>query len=187
MVRLPGLGIFNVYTGVDACDCTRGCADTAGESALTVDCGRKIPCCTGDSNPHRAVLLLAFPSDALPTELSSLVSGLCSCVRLPSYHTPSSAFRHLPPNSARIGYASRGTLYLRGAVHRRCQHPPKGLGADHYVETKRIAPNHSGKLEARPPRVRNEFRLDSNYLGFVRAVVRNGYKERINPLHCPSL
>ena len=91
MVRLPGLGIFKVYTGVDACDCTRGCADTAGESALTVDCGRKIPCCTGDSNPHRAVLLLAFPSDALPTELSSLVSGLFSCVRLPSYHTPSSA------------------------------------------------------------------------------------------------
>ena len=32
-------------------------------------------------------------------------------------HTPSTAFRHLPPNSARFGYASEGALsvYLRGS------------------------------------------------------------------------
>ena len=42
--------IFNARTDVDACDCTRGCTDTARESALKVDSGRKIPCRTGESN-----------------------------------------------------------------------------------------------------------------------------------------
>ena len=43
-------------------------------------------------------------------------------------HTPSSAVRHLPLNSARIGLRyRRGTLYLRAAVHRRCQRPTEGL------------------------------------------------------------
>ena len=40
--------------------------------------------------------------------------------------TPSIAFRHLPPNSARTGYAT--------AVHRRGQRPPKGLGISKTVE-----------------------------------------------------
>ena len=31
-------------------------------------------------------------------------------------HTPSTAFRHLPPNSARFSYATEGALYLRAAV-----------------------------------------------------------------------
>ena len=69
-------------------------------------------------------------------------------------HTPSIAFRHLPPNSARTGYATEGAhsehrfpapssklcqnwlrhwrgtdLYLQSAVHRRCQRPPKRLDA----------------------------------------------------------
>ena len=48
-----------------------------------------------------------------------------------SLHTPNIAFRHLPPNSARFSYA---TLYLRAAVQRRGQHPPKGLGTDKTVE-----------------------------------------------------
>ena len=47
-------------------------------------------------------------------------------------HTPSIAFRHLPPNSARFSYATEGALdlYLRAAVHRRGQRPPKGFGTD---------------------------------------------------------
>ena len=32
-------------------------------------------------------------------------------------HTPSIAFRHLPPNSARFGYVTEGVLYLHAAVH----------------------------------------------------------------------
>ena len=45
------------------------------------------------------------------------------------FHTPSIAFRHVPQNSARFGYATERarTLHLRAAVHRRRQRPPKGL------------------------------------------------------------
>ena len=51
-------------------------------------------------------------------------------------HTPSIAFWHLPPNSARFSYATegRGTLYFRAAVHRGSQRPPKGSGTDKTVE-----------------------------------------------------
>ena len=37
--------------------------------------------------------------------------GVVLCVQLP-IHTPSIAFRHLPPNSARICYATEGTLFI---------------------------------------------------------------------------
>ena len=43
-------GIFNVRTNLNACNCTRGCTDTVEKSALKVDSGRKVPCCTGESN-----------------------------------------------------------------------------------------------------------------------------------------
>ena len=51
-------------------------------------------------------------------------------------HTPNIAFRHLPPNSARFGYATEGALdlYLRVAVHRRGQRPSKGSGTNMTVE-----------------------------------------------------
>ena len=51
-------------------------------------------------------------------------------------HTPSIAFRHPPPNSARFSYATEVALfYLRAAVHRRGQRPPKGSGTVRTVET----------------------------------------------------
>ena len=56
MLRQPLFGIFNVWTDVDAYDCMRsheGCKDTVRQSALEVDCGRKIPCRTGDFNPYQ--------------------------------------------------------------------------------------------------------------------------------------
>ena len=31
---------------------------------------------------------------------------------VPRPHTPSAAFRHLPPNSARFGYATEGALFV---------------------------------------------------------------------------
>ena len=43
-------GIFNGRTDAKACGCTRGCTDTVRESALKADCGRKLPCRTGESN-----------------------------------------------------------------------------------------------------------------------------------------
>ena len=42
--------ILIMHTHVNACDRTRGCTDTKRESALTVDSGKKIICCTGESN-----------------------------------------------------------------------------------------------------------------------------------------
>ena len=50
MVWLPVLGICNVHTHVDACDCTGGCTDTVRESATEVASERKIPCRITDSN-----------------------------------------------------------------------------------------------------------------------------------------
>ena len=46
-----------------------GCTDTVRESALVVDCVRKIFCCTGDLNLHQYCAWL-FELSILPTELS---------------------------------------------------------------------------------------------------------------------
>ena len=93
----------------------------------------------------------------LPSALSSLSVELCllSVFRSPyrarpagatllpvtqdsntSVHTPSIAFLHLPPNSARFRYAAEGALdlYVRAAVQRCGQRPPKGSGTNMTVE-----------------------------------------------------
>ena len=63
--------IFNVRTDVNAYDCTRGCKDTVGESALKVDFGRKIPCPTGESNlPQRRAGPTLYQLSCIPTPLS---------------------------------------------------------------------------------------------------------------------
>ena len=58
-----------------------GLADAARESALKVDSGRNIPCCTGDLNPPQ-YCALAFQQDALPTESFSPHVSVCSPVYL---------------------------------------------------------------------------------------------------------
>ena len=65
-----------------------------------------------------------------------LVKQFVQTVSQVSGPTPSIAFRHLTPNSARFSYATegRGTLYLCAAVHRRGQRPPKGSGTNMTVE-----------------------------------------------------
>ena len=104
-------------------------------------------------------------------------------VRQAVLHTPSIAFRHLPPNSVRFGYATEGVLglylYLRAAVHRCCHRPPKGLGSNNYDCGSSLAPKHARKHETHPPRVKKkkkekekkEFRLDSNDCCFICAGV----------------
>ena len=42
--------IFNMHADVNACSCAQGCTDTIRESALQVDSGSKMPCCTRESN-----------------------------------------------------------------------------------------------------------------------------------------
>ena len=74
------------------------------------------------------------PCLPVPVSVLGLVDRwLCQCWALFTggygqyrAHTPSIAFRHLPPNLAGFSYATEGTLYLRAAVQRRGQSPPKG-------------------------------------------------------------
>ena len=61
-------------------------------------------------------------------------SGRFSYATEGALHTPTTAFRHLPPNSARFSYATEEALYLRAAVQRRGQHLPKGSGTNMTVE-----------------------------------------------------
>ena len=60
--------IFNVRTDVNACNCTQGCTDKVRESALKVDCGRKIPCSSGESNPcWRCASQMLYQLSYIPT------------------------------------------------------------------------------------------------------------------------
>ena len=94
------------------------------------------------------------------------------------------AFRHLPPNSARTGYATEGALFISAQLsqHSRCQRPPKGLGTNKTVETTQ-RPSTLANMRARPPRVKRrkkkkkkreeEFRLNSIDFDFISADVSN--------------
>ena len=58
-------------------------------------------------------------------------------------------------------------LHIYSSVHRRCQPPSKGLNADKTVQVTSVTSEYARKPEARPPRIKREFRLDSNDLGFT--------------------
>ena len=59
-----------------------------------------------------------------------------SAAALGIVHTTSIAFRHLPPNSARFGYATEGTLFISAqlSMQQRGQRSPKGSGTGKTVE-----------------------------------------------------
>jgi len=63
----------------------------------------------------------------LPMLQVKMVSDNLGLYRQGLSHTPSIAFGHLPPNSARFSYATKGALYLHAAVQQHGQCPPKGL------------------------------------------------------------
>ena len=73
-----------------------------------------------------------------------------------SHHTPSIAFRHLPPDSARFSYATEGALFISAQ-----------LSTDLRNWRSNLAPEHARKHVTHPPRVKKEkeFRLDSNDCG----------------------
>ena len=75
------LGIFNVRTDVNACDCVAhgGCTDTVKESALTDD-WEKNPL------PHRGIepVSAACRSDAIPAELHPNPFNVAEVLELPS-------------------------------------------------------------------------------------------------------
>ena len=69
-----GYGIFNARTDVSARNCARGRTETVKESALTVDSGRKIPCCTRESNLRRQ------PAGPILYQLSYIPISRCRMV-----------------------------------------------------------------------------------------------------------
>ena len=118
--------------------------------------------------PRSIVLNFGFESECSCSALLDLLRHV-DC----GTHTPSIAFRHLPPNSARFSYATEGALFrLRAAVHRRGQRPLKGSGTEYDCRSN-LAPKHARKHETHPPRVKRkkkkeeDFRLDSNDCGFI--------------------
>ena len=88
-------GIFDAHTDVRARDCTRGCADTVKESALSVDSVRKIPCRTGESNLR---WLRACP---MLYQLSYIP------IPIPIRHYTSILFRYLMTNSALLPFSKQ--------------------------------------------------------------------------------
>ena len=94
------------------------------------------------SLPHRLPLALLL-WDTAGTEIGfrSVENPQLTNVEPPkglgTDHTPSIAFRHLPPTSARFSYATEGALFISAQLHvwhRRGQRPQKGLGTDKTVE-----------------------------------------------------
>ena len=93
--------------------------------------------------PHAAILTKTHTVGV--SRLPFLASLYISAFRLQRLrqcpgHTPSTAFRHLPPNSARFSYATEGafSVYLGAAVHRGGQRPPKGSGTNMTANSKHL-------------------------------------------------
>ena len=57
------------------------------------------------------------------------IIGVLTAFRHRMVHTPSIAFRHLPPNSARFGYATEGALSISAQLSTRSA-PSERFGTD---------------------------------------------------------
>ena len=66
-------------------------------------------------------------------------------------HTPSIAFRHLPPNSARFSYATEGALFISAQLSSDASSERFGYW---YDCRSNLAPKHARKHETPPPRVK---------------------------------
>jgi len=64
-------------------------------------------------------------------------------------HTPSVTVWHLPPNSARFGYANDGALFISVQLSTDSQCPRKGLGTNKTVGVDMVS-MHAHKHEAHP-------------------------------------
>ena len=83
-------------------------------------------------------------------------------------HAPCLAFRHLPPNSARTGYASERALFISAQLSTDTQRPPECLGTNKTV-IGNIASKHAREHEARPPKVKTQVSsVSTNHFGHER-------------------
>ena len=82
-------------------------------------------------------------------------------------HTPTVSFRHVPPNSARIGYATERALFLSARLATDAVSALRKVWVNNKDCGSSTASKHARKHEARPPRgKKKEFRLESNDFGF---------------------
>ena len=81
-------------------------------------------------------------------------------------HTPSIAFHDLPPNAARFGCATEGALFISAQLS---TDAVSALRKVWVLITlwKQPSAQARSKHEAHPPRVKKEFRPDSNDFGFI--------------------
>ena len=130
---------LRLYYVTSCCDDRLGCSDVriVGSDAerwrQTGQClpGRQDkesrpwwPLCPLEVSPVSSALNTCYSAtDTQTCKLQALVYDIlhwrkvtgkrCSeCGKLVNSHTPSTAFRHLPPNSARFGYATEGALFI---------------------------------------------------------------------------
>ena len=76
-------------------------------------------------------------------------------------HTPSTAFRHLPPNSARFSYATEGALFLSAQLSSDAASALRKFPVASTVRLtvrSNLAPKHARKHETHPPRVPSLFK-----------------------------
>ena len=74
-------GTFHMCTGVNACDCTHGTYGHWKSLHWKLDCGRKIPCDTGESNlpqRHHASLTL-YRLSYIPDQKDGHLLFFCCC------------------------------------------------------------------------------------------------------------
>ena len=61
-------------------------------------------------------VVVAVAVAATVTATMAVAAGVSGSQLQSHQHTPSIAFRHLPPNSARFGYATEGALFISAQV-----------------------------------------------------------------------
>ena len=71
-------------------------------------------------------------------------------------HTLSIVFRHLSPNSARTGYASKGALLISTQLSTDAVNAFRKVEVIIILPGSNIAAKHAPKREARPPRVKKK-------------------------------
>ena len=93
--------------------------------------------------------------------VATLVWGYCADISLlhRGYihtHTPSIAFRYLPPNSARFGYATEGAFFMSAQLSTDVVSALRKVWVQEDCGSN-LVPKHARKHETHPPRVKNIF------------------------------
>ena len=96
---------------------------------------------------------IAAPPPQVHRRRRQIVGGLPSEGNT-ALRTPSIAFRHLPPNSARFSYATEGALFVSAQLSSDAVSSLRNVRVLIWLEATSVAPRHARKHEAHPPRVK---------------------------------